>query len=118
MRTLHSAVAADEEDDEDDDEEDDEDVDDTDELVVAPGIVLVELDPVVAVAAEDDVDGPGPWEVVGSAGATATGASSPTWESARPTICQVSTVATTRAVTQAVAIFHEIMGQLSQDLSQ
>ena len=114
MRTLHSAVAADEE----DDDEDDEDVDDGDELVVAPGIVLVGLDPVVAGAAEDDVDVPVPWEVVGKAGATATGASSPTWESARPTICQVSTVATTRAVTQAAAIFHEIMAQLSQDLSQ
>jgi len=107
VRTLHSAVAADEEDD-----------DDEDEVVVAPGIVLVGLDPVVVVAAEDDVDVPVPWEVVGNAGATATGASSPTWESARPTICQVSTVATTSAATQAVAIFHEIMGQLSQDLSQ
>lgn len=44
-------------------------------------------------------------------GATATGVS-PTWESARPTICHVSTVVTTSAATHAAAIFQEIIGPI------
>lgn len=48
-------------------------------------------------------------------GATATGVA-PTWESASPTICQVSTVVRTSAITHAAAIFQEIMDGLSQPL--
>jgi hypothetical protein len=44
---------------------------------------------------------------VGANGATATG--SPTWESARPTICHVRTVVSTRATTHAAAIRQLIM---------
>ena len=48
-------------------------------------------------------------------GATATGGG-PTCESARPTICQVSTVASTRAATHAAAIRHVIMLGILSDL--
>jgi hypothetical protein len=50
-----------------------------------------------------------PEEVVVLNGATARGASSPTCESARPTICQVRTVVRTSARSHAAAMRHEIM---------
>lgn len=114
VRTLHCVATDDEVEEEDDDDDDDE----VEELVVALGVVVVGLDPVVD--GDDDVgdvDEPVVSVVVVSNGATATGPS-PTWESARPTICHVSTVATTRAATQAAAMRQEIMGRFSQDRAQ
>lgn len=80
------------------------------ELVVAPGVVVVVVGfpSVVDVLVEGSVVDTVPSVVVVIEGATATGVS-PTWESARPTICQARTVATTRAATQAAAMRHEIM---------
>jgi len=58
----------------------------------------------VVVVGESDVVDVVPTTVeVGKVGATATGLS-PTWESARPTICHVNTVVSTRATTQAAAM--------------
>jgi hypothetical protein len=74
---------------------------------VGPG-VEVGLPSVVVVAAKAVVVVSNTDELVG-AGAMATG-SSPTWESARPTICHVSTVVKTSAVIQAAAIRQVIMG--------
>jgi hypothetical protein len=82
--------------------------------------------PVVGVVDEGAVVAEAPVEVVESAtvvvvesatvvvvevgvGATASGVASPTWESARPTICQARTVAATRAATQPAAIRQVIM---------
>ena len=62
----------------------------------------------VAVIWEVDVE-----EAAGREGAAAMG-TSPTWESARPTICQVRTVASTSAATQAAAMRHVITIRLSQ----
>jgi hypothetical protein len=71
----------------------------------------------VAAASPEEVDGtgvvldsPGGDAVIG---ATAAGLL-PTWESARLTICHVSTVVTTRAVTHAAASLQEIILRLSQ----
>jgi len=89
--------------------EDDVEVAPDEELVEAPGVVVVVAsEAVVEVVVELSVVDPAPSVVVVSEGATATGAS-PTWESARPTICQASTVATTRAATQAAVMRQEIM---------
>jgi hypothetical protein len=82
------------------------------DVVSPPGVVVVDTvvvdevgDVVVVVSTKDEVT---------SEGATATGLS-PTWESARPTICHVKTVVRTRAATHAAAIRQLIMSQLSQD---
>ena len=78
-------------------------------LVVSPGVVVVVGSESVAdVLVAGVVDTSPPPVVVVSEGATATGVS-PTWESARPTICQARTVATTRAATQAADMRQEIM---------
>jgi hypothetical protein len=58
---------------------------------------------VVVVEESDEVDELPTIVEVGKVGATATGLS-PTWESARPTICHVKTVVSTRAKTQAAAM--------------
>lgn len=89
----------------------------SEELVVAPGVVVVVgLLPVDDVAADAEVDDPSAvLDVVVSEGATAAGAS-PTWESARPTICHASTVATARAATQAAAKRQEIIGVILSGL--
>lgn len=96
---------------EDDDVEDDDgevgNVVDVVEVDEVAGPFVVGLGVVVEViAAEVDVEPSA--EVVDGTAATAAGVS-PTWESARLTICHVSTVATTSATTQAAAILHEIM---------
>lgn len=76
------------------------------EVVTGARVVVGESgDLVVVVSATDEVV---------SEGATAT-ARSPTWESAKPTICHVRTVVTTRATTHAAAMRQLIMCQLSQD---
>lgn len=122
VRRLHCFVAVvdvvDELDDDVDAVDDDVDAVDVDvdvgvareeELVAAPGVVVVVASSsVVGVLVEGSVVDTGPTVVVVSAGATATGVS-PTWESARPTICQARTVATARAATQAAVMRHEIM---------
>lgn len=93
---------------------DDDGEDDVDELVVAPGLVVPGDAPVVdeiapvAVVTGADVEELSSSVVELEAGATATGVC-PTWESARPTICHVRTVATTKAATQAAAMRHEII---------
>lgn len=122
VRTLHCPVDV-------VDVVDDEDVDveavevegdeEGDELVVAPGVVVVVgLAPDVDVTSDVGVVEDSTFaDVVVSEGATATGCS-PTWESARPTICHVSTVATTRAATHAAAIRQEIISRFSQDRPQ
>ncbi len=79
------------------------------ELEVVPGVVVVVAsESVVDVIVEGNVVDTAPSVVVVSEGATAAGVS-PTWESARPTICQARTVATTRAATQAAVMRQEIM---------
>lgn len=81
---------------------------DVDEVVVSRVVVVGTCEVVV--------DGSTLDEVVRD-GAAATGLS-PTWESARPTICHVNTVVRTRAATQAAAMRQLIMCQLSQDRPQ
>ncbi len=89
--------------------EDDVDVAPEEEVVVASRVVVVVASvSVVDVLVEGSVVDTAPSVVVVSEGATATGVS-PTWESARPTICQARTVATTRAATQAAVMRQEIM---------
>jgi len=69
-------------------------------VVVVNSVVVDEVgDVVVVVSTKDEVT---------SEGATATGLS-PTWESARPTICHVKTVVRTRAATHAATIRQLIM---------
>jgi hypothetical protein len=80
-----------------------------DDDVVVRRVVVVEVSDVVVVGSTID-------EVV-KEGATATGRS-PTWESAKPTICHVNTVVRTRATTQAAAMRQLIMWELSQDHPQ
>lgn len=118
VRRLHCSEAVVDDVDELDDEvdelgddvavEDDVDVGPDEELVVAPGVVVVASASVVDVLVEGSVVDPAPSVVVVSEGATASGVS-PTWESANPTICQARTVATTRAATQAAVMRQEIM---------
>jgi hypothetical protein len=73
--------------------------------VVSGGDVLVVGEVVVVVGNVGTVVSPNV-DVVAN-GATAAG--SPTWESARPTICHVRTVVSTRATTHAAAIRQLIM---------
>jgi hypothetical protein len=106
VRTLHSAAAPVEAGAEGD----------VDEGAVLPVVtvvlaVLVEVlsgARVVDVTSDVDVE-----EATGREGAAATG-TSPTCESASPTICQVRTVASTSAATQAAAMRHVITTRLSQ----
>jgi hypothetical protein len=116
VRTLHatSDVADVGEVDEVDDPVDVRDVDEgAEELVVGPGVVVVGAEAVVGGVVEDVEEAPPVVVDVLNAGATATGFS-PTWESARLTICQVSTVVMTTTSTHAEAIFQEIMPRFSQ----
>jgi len=85
-------------------------------------VAVVPVVSVVAVALVDVASGAWDVEVTSEAdveeatareGAAATG-TSPTWESASPTICQVRTVASTSAATQAAAMRHVITSRLSQ----
>jgi hypothetical protein len=80
--------------------------------VVAEGLDVVSLvvEDVTSVVVEesDVVEEVSTTDEVGRVGAAATGLS-PTWESARPTICHVNTVVSTRAATQAAAIRQLIM---------
>ena len=79
------------------------------ELDVVPADVDdVVLRAVVVVEGSDVVEEVSTSDEIGSVGAAATGLS-PTWESARPTICHVNTVVSTRAATQAAAIRQLIM---------
>lgn len=82
-----------------------------DVLVVSLGlVVVVPPSSVVDVGAiEEEVDAVSSGVV--SVGATAAG-DAPTWESANPTICHVSTVAATNAATHPAAMRHEIMIQI------